>query len=255
MALPEARNLAKRALSVDAALPEAHALMGVVAALYDYDWKEAGRRFKLAMASPPVTPEVRGFHAYFYLGLIGRYNEAIAALREVLTEDPLNLLMRESLAECLLASGRHEEAEAECRWLLEVDDNFWLAYFVLSISQFARGLATPAVEMAEKCYSCVPVPAAAGLLAGLLEKTGDHTRAAGLLNGLGDGAAYGAPAGFSIYHLVLGDKAQAEEWILRASDQHHPDAVFHPSYYFRFFECGPPSPALMARFRLQGAAL
>src|SRR5688572_23764142 len=47
-AMPRARELATRALEIDPDLPEAHAMLGIVAGHYDFDWAEAARRFKAA---------------------------------------------------------------------------------------------------------------------------------------------------------------------------------------------------------------
>ncbi len=46
--MPVVRALAQRALELDPSLPEAHATLCMIAAAYDYDWKEAARRFTLA---------------------------------------------------------------------------------------------------------------------------------------------------------------------------------------------------------------
>jgi serine/threonine protein kinase len=58
-AVPQARTLAQRALELDPDLPEAHAMLGIVAGQYDLDWKEAGRRFHLAMAREPISCHLR----------------------------------------------------------------------------------------------------------------------------------------------------------------------------------------------------
>src|SRR6516162_4029960 len=48
------RPEARQALDLDPSLPEAHAVLGTVAAYYDYDWTEAERQFGQAMAHDPV---------------------------------------------------------------------------------------------------------------------------------------------------------------------------------------------------------
>jgi hypothetical protein len=49
-AMLQMRANAQRALELDPSLPDAHALLGIVSALYDYDWKESAREFGIAMA-------------------------------------------------------------------------------------------------------------------------------------------------------------------------------------------------------------
>ena len=55
-AMRQMRANAQRALELDPSLPDAHALLGIVSALYDYDWKESAREFGIAMAREPVPP-------------------------------------------------------------------------------------------------------------------------------------------------------------------------------------------------------
>ncbi|HEX4614422.1 MAG TPA: protein kinase, partial [Stellaceae bacterium] len=92
------RESARRALDLDPTLPEANAWLGIFAAVYDYDWKEAGRRFGMALAEQPVRPEIRHLYGYFYLRLVGRSPEAVVEHRRAIEEDPLNLIMRVGLA-------------------------------------------------------------------------------------------------------------------------------------------------------------
>jgi TolB-like protein len=49
-AMPRARGFATHALGIDPELPEAHAMLGIVAGHYDFDWNEAGRRFSAAVS-------------------------------------------------------------------------------------------------------------------------------------------------------------------------------------------------------------
>ena len=60
---PVARALAQRALELEPSLLEAHSILGVLAATYDYNWQEAARRFKLAMADGSASP-----HCYMTSG-------------------------------------------------------------------------------------------------------------------------------------------------------------------------------------------
>ncbi len=42
-------------------------MLGVVAAVYKYKWKEAEQRFRSAMAHEPVPPRVHLLYGFFYL--------------------------------------------------------------------------------------------------------------------------------------------------------------------------------------------
>jgi hypothetical protein len=79
------------------------------------------------------------------------------------------------------------------------------------------------LAFAEKGFSLAPwTPITAGLLAGLLVKSGDGARAAELIERLGDGRASGAPVAFAIFHLLCGEVEKAAEWTERALEQKQP---------------------------------
>ena len=122
--MPLAREAAQRALDLDPTLPEANAMLGIVAAVYEYDWKEAERRFRLAMARNPVPPQVQRGYALYYLLPTGQLVEAVEAYRRALQQDPLNVQFRFGLTICLNVAGRFAEAETESRQILEIDPKF-----------------------------------------------------------------------------------------------------------------------------------
>ncbi|HEY7189025.1 MAG TPA: protein kinase, partial [Vicinamibacterales bacterium] len=104
-ATPLARAGALGALEIDPLLPDAHALLGLLAVFNDYDWTEAARRFQLALKHQPVPPRIRWLHGQ-YLAAIGEYRAAIAALTLALQDDPLHLLCRTHLAGFLHEAGQ-----------------------------------------------------------------------------------------------------------------------------------------------------
>jgi tetratricopeptide (TPR) repeat protein len=91
-AMPVIREEARVALDIDPSLPEAHAILGVVAAIYDYDWKEAERLFNLAMSHDPIPPRVRQWYGFFYLLPIGQMAKSIEQQEQGLKGDPLNVM-------------------------------------------------------------------------------------------------------------------------------------------------------------------
>ena len=89
--IPLAQALEQEALRIEPSLPEAHALLGVCAG-DEYDWHEAKRQWRLAMAREPVSRDVRFWHGNHYLLPIGRFQDAVDEMARGLQEDPLNLL-------------------------------------------------------------------------------------------------------------------------------------------------------------------
>jgi len=221
-AMPQARAAAKKALEVEPSLPEAHAMLGWVAGLYDYDWKEAGLQFRLAVAHEPVSPMTRTLYGYFYLARIGRFNEAIGELEQALLQDPMNVLVRSHFAICLQATRRNADASRQIRQILDLDENFWFGHAQLAINSFLQEMLAEAVTAARKAYSLAAWNVnTAGLLAGLLALNGESGAAEELLRKLEPGDAYGAPIGLATYCLIRGDTDGAAKWMHKAIEQRH----------------------------------
>ena len=100
------REEARRALAIDPLLPEGHAMLGTVAAWFDYDWAEAERHFRFAMAQGAVPPLVRWNYAMYCLLPTGRAHEAVEHYALGLNEDPLNLMARAERAVCLRSASQ-----------------------------------------------------------------------------------------------------------------------------------------------------
>src|SRR5262249_28275348 len=212
----------------DPMLPEALAGLASVAILYDFDWKEAGRLFDMARARGALPGGARARYGH-YLLFIGQAEAALKEHESTVQEDPLNLMLRSILAFALMVVGRHADAATECRRILELNENFPPGHFYLSLSYLEQGDIQAALAHAEKAYALAPwTRASNGYLAGLLELTGDASRAEAVLGKLGDGTDYGAPFGFVYYYLVGSDIGQAADWAAKAIEQRDPTVRFLP---------------------------
>jgi TolB-like protein/DNA-binding winged helix-turn-helix (wHTH) protein/tetratricopeptide (TPR) repeat protein len=144
-AMARARAAAQKALSFDEALPDAHASLGFVKMHYDWDFLGAEREFQRAIALNPGY--ATGHHWYAYdLVPLGRLNDAIAEVQRAQKADPLSVIISRDVGEMLLFAGREDEAIAQCRKTLEMDPNFGLAHWTLSLAYRRKGQATNASE-------------------------------------------------------------------------------------------------------------
>lgn len=222
--IPLARAAVHEALRIEPSLPEAHALRGVWASGYDdYDWNEAERHWRMAMAREPVSCHVRFWYGNHYLLPIGRFQDALDAMAKGLEGDPINLLYRHHFAACLRNAGRIEDAEAELRRILELDENFPLAVGTLGAVCAQQGRFGEALTLSEKAYALTPWSnPVVGQLAALLVRTGATSRAEALLEGLRPGTACGAPTGMAVFHAMGGEFDRAAEWAERAIENRYP---------------------------------
>jgi len=223
--IPLARAAEQAALRIEPSLPEAHALLGVCAGT-DFEWNEAEREWRLAMAHEPVSRDVRFWYGNHYLLSIGRCAEAVEAMARGLQEDPLNVLYRHHFAVGLRHAGRLEDAEAELRRILEIDENFPLAVNTLGAICAQQGRFEEALTFTEKAYALTPWRhPVIGQLAALRVRTGATHRADALLEKLGTGKTYGAPTGLAVFHAVCGDFDRAADWAEHAIQERYPRLV------------------------------
>ena len=221
-AMPRARTLAQKALTLDPDLPEAHGMLGIVAGPYEFDWREAERRFRLALTREPVPWHVRQWHAYFHLFPLGHIEEARRETQRTIEDDPLsqvNYLVLGAMSEGL---GLEEQARTAYAKALELDPRFWWGWARLGLHHALSGRHADARACAEKAMAIFPSSLLnIGLLAGVLRSTGETQQAEALLATLPVGS-YGAPVALTSFHLVCGEVDQAVEWAGRAVDERHP---------------------------------
>ena len=221
-AMPRARELAQRALEIDPDLPEAHAMLGIVAGHYDYDWGEAERRFRLAVKREPLSPHLRQWYGTFFLFATGRAAEARLQLSRVIEEDPLCQMWRLMRANLLPGVGLEHEAFDDARKAVELDPGFWIGWADLGLLCARRHQHTEAMQCAERAMAGAPwCPYSIGVMAAALANEGLTDRAQPLLVAL-RGDAYGGPVGLAVYYLARGEIEQAVEWSGKAVEQRFP---------------------------------
>jgi serine/threonine-protein kinase len=247
--VPQARRLAERALELDPDLPEAHGMLGALAAMHNPDWKEAERRFRIAMAREPVPWHVRSWYSNFFLRPIGRNEEARREGERALEDNPLSQLLHWCLANVLSGMGLEEEAQAEFEKTVDLDPQFWVGWYSLALQHATRGRHAAAAAAAEKASAIFPSPFVTGVLAGLRAEDGDSLSVADRLRDTLGGDT--APVALACFHLVRGDIDATVDWTGKAVDAGH--AMFM-NFSVRPFEpllrSSPAWPGLLQRLNL-----
>jgi TolB-like protein/Tfp pilus assembly protein PilF len=90
---PKAKAEVARALELDPQLPEAHAALAYIRAWYDWDWRDAGKEFELALAVDPNNASLQ--HRYSrYLSCVGRTADALVHMQRARELDPLSTIIQ-----------------------------------------------------------------------------------------------------------------------------------------------------------------
>jgi Flp pilus assembly protein TadD len=157
---------------------------------------------------------------------IGRVVEAVEAMARGLHGDPLNLLYRYGLGRGLRLAGRLDDAEAELRKVLEIDESFPPALETLGAICAQEGRFAEALPLTERAYALAPwSKPVAGQLAALLVHTGDTRRADALIEELMPGTAYGASTGLALFNAMCGEFDRAADWAEQAIAERYPEFV------------------------------
>ena len=215
-AVHAARAAVQRALRSDPSIPEAHALLGFMAALYDLDWAAAERHFEVPMARQagfPITRPLYGAVQFFK----GNYHAAIELAARAIEEDPLEVWPRMNLHAYLQAVGRDEEAYEQAQKVLELDANLVVARVSIAHFHADRGQLDEAVAAARQAYASGPwYPDAVATLAALLETSGEAIESRALFDSLGSGERAGDVRAKAVYYLLCGDIERAADYAEKA---------------------------------------
>ncbi len=144
-AYPRAKTAASRALQLDPELAEALTSLGKVLGWYEWDFKGSEQHLRRAVGLNPNDAEA---HWAFgsVLPAIGSLGEAIGEIRKALTLDPLDPGYSRWLARFLLYAGDYPGAIAQGEKIIELGEDFFLAYLDIGSAHLGLGDAETALK-------------------------------------------------------------------------------------------------------------
>lgn len=148
--MAQAKPVIAKALELDAELPEAHTVAGMIAATYDWDWAESERRFKRSLELDPNLAITHYRYAWGYLSPLGRHDEAIAEMKRAMELEPLSLIQGANYAGVLMYARKFDAALDQARKTYELDPNHVGARSWLGDTLNAKGMYAETLAMAEK---------------------------------------------------------------------------------------------------------
>lgn len=139
--MPQAEASAKKALEIDGTLVEAHAALGLVAAIHDFDWDAARTHFERAIEVAPDHATARYWFAMFALIPKGQFDEALGQVEWAAQFDPTNAAIpavgglihmmrqnydaaREALDTALQLEATHPLSNIILGWILGASGDF-----------------------------------------------------------------------------------------------------------------------------------
>jgi TolB-like protein/Tfp pilus assembly protein PilF len=147
--LPRAREAALAALALDDSLADAHASLGIVRAEMDWDWTGEESELRRALELSPSHAE--GHRRYSeMLSYRGRHPEAIHEGRLARDLDPFALPTNFTLGFALYHAKRYDEAAAQLRRTLAMDNGMWVCSLGLGLIHAHHGRYDDALAELEK---------------------------------------------------------------------------------------------------------
>ncbi len=220
----KARELATKALELDDTIGFAHAILGSLKAILDYDYVGAQEQFNTAIALSPNDATLFNMYTIF-LNFEGRFDEALETVRRCIELDPLEPFERENLAWTYYHAGRYSEALEEFKKLAELLPNFVFAHLYLLRTLIEKNLRQESLAQAEKIMTLPEANQDAHILAtvGYAYGTlGERSRAESCLELLRQLSQkkFVDPQLMAWVYVGLGDTAHAFEWLEKACEEH-----------------------------------
>jgi TolB-like protein/Tfp pilus assembly protein PilF len=212
---PKALAAIERALDLDPALAEAHALLGFANWAYNWDWERAETCFLRAEELAPSCGIARQWHSLL-LSALGRFDEAIAQIDYAMHLDPLSLLIQTVAGIVLYLGRKYDTAIERYKAALAADPSIQIVYFHLGRVYSAMGNFEEAIVQLEKVSNRFPT--ARATLGAFYAKAGQRDKAKEILRELKriSERQYVGPLAFAVLYRALGDGNAAFNWFDKA---------------------------------------
>ena len=218
IAYAKARSAAQKALKLDNRMADAHASLGLIAFVHDWDFDEAQSQFGQAVDLD--TGSVSAHHHFArFLCAAGKFESALDHARTALDLDPLSVAANVLLAIVDRCAGRHDQSILQLEKCRALFPDEFRVYYALAFSLAYGDRPSDAVEAAEKASQIGGRSVfALGALGYTQARAGAVDEARAILAELKDAAAkqYVCPYDIALIHVALGDFDDALDWLDRA---------------------------------------
>ncbi len=216
--MPRARAAALEALRIDEGTAEAHASLGLVKMLYDWDWAGAEAAFERALALDPGYATAHHWHGML-LAARGRVTEAIAALERAQQLEPLSVAINTDLGLVLYLARRYDEAVQQYRAAIDLDPTFTDAQTGILMAYGEMGMPLQPISEFMRAPETLSREAAAALESAFARSgVRGYWRAFLDLADAPSSEVHCSPYVRARVYAAVGDVARALQWIETARD-------------------------------------
>lgn len=220
--MPKVRAFAEGAVALQAENAVAHALLGMVASVYDWEWARGEALLRRAQRLAPQSINVSCWHSDYRV-CVGDFRQAVALARrgQALEDSPSSLVLSH-VGKILYVAGENDEAYRLLNLSLEIDPSFYFAHWLLGLVQVARGEPALALGHLREASALVPESASVVAALGYAEAvSGDRAAAAERLRTLRQmqGSRYVPATEFAMVHVGMGEPDAAFDALGRAFEE------------------------------------
>jgi TolB-like protein/Flp pilus assembly protein TadD len=226
-AFPAAKAAALKALEINDNDGEAHMALGQAKFLHDWDFSGAEKEFQRAVALNPSSERTQNAYASF-LNAMGRHNEAVAHVRMVLQINPVSLWAIDNLSAQLYWARRYDEAVEQARKSVEMDPNRVAGHLWLGLALEQKHDFPESIARLEKAVELSHDKSGMAFVAHARALSGDKAGARKILGDLEQRSnrEYVSPWWMAMVYPDLGDKEKAFFWLEKAYRGREHDLVF-----------------------------
>ena len=222
--LPEAKAAATKASELDPSLGEAHSSLAQTMELYDWNWSEAEKEYRLALE---LNPNYADAHLEYgrFLQALGRNDEATAQMNYAIELDPFNFKTMGVVGYVTYASGQYDLAIEQ---FSSLGDDFGLGWAYREKKMYPEAIAALERSVSRSGRHDLPL----ATLAGVYGLAGRRDEALKLIDELKARARlhYVPGSHFVDAYIGLGEKDRALGLIERAYEERVPDLVYMKAY-------------------------
>jgi TolB-like protein/Tfp pilus assembly protein PilF len=209
--IPPAEAAINKALELDESSSEAHTARGMLLSGYQFDYPAGKKEYERALQLNPNDATAHHWFASDVLGALGESEGEIAEMRRARDLDPLSLVINTNLGAALLRAHRVDEAIAQLRRTVVLDNRFGYGRQTLGMALELKGQIPEAIAEYQAAIALDPSPTYLSLLGhvyGTIGRKDEATKLLGQIQEIGK-SRYVDPYYFAIIHLGLGDREAA----------------------------------------------
>lgn len=220
--MPQAKASALRALAVDSSLAEAHTSLAHVLFVWEWNYDEAEREFRKAIALDPDGATTRWLFGILLLDQ-RRFREAETEFRTAHSLEPLLPHTSSLLGRFYVATRQTDSAIKYLREAIELGPNLESAFQQLGHAYLQKGMSENAIDAFRKAAS-LSGPRDSARLAYGYAVTGNRVEAEKILRQLvaTSSRRFLSPVDMAVAHAGLGRKDEAFHWLERGLRERAP---------------------------------